>query len=154
MQRGEDVLKALSVLLRWTYLDLGMSEGSPYPAVDWDSLARLTLSRLSGSMDIRLPHPIGLSVLACEPGPIQDVELDHLREERVSKTYNPMGCKYTPPTYWHPFGSIDGFRTNLGSVTFPRGPVKGHIWDKEEHRWVLHACPPGQRRRGLRGPRR
>ena len=124
----------------------GRTNGSPYPAVDWDSLARLSVSR--GSLGLSLPRPDALPVLACDPGP------DH----PCNQTYNPVACggRYTPPPAHatrEPFGYIEGFRTNLGPVSFPRGPVKGYIWDREHH-WVLHACPPGQRRRGSRGSRR
>ena len=118
----------------------------PYPAVDWDNVARLSVVR--GSLGLSLPHPIQLPVYACDPGP------DH----PCNQTYNPVACggRYTPPPAHatrEPFGYIEGFRTNLGPVSFPRGPVKGYIWDREHH-WVLHACPPGQRRRGSRGSRR
>ena len=118
----------------------------PYPAVDWDSLARLSVSR--GSLGLSLPRPDTLPVLACDPGP------DH----PCNQTYNPVACggRYTPPPAHatrDQFGYIEGFRTNLGPVSFPRGPVKGYIWD-QEHSWILHACPLGQRRRGSRGSRR
>ena len=116
----------------------------PYPAVDGDNVARLSVVR--GSLGLSLPHPTSLPVLACDPGP------NYPRNQ----TYNPMGGRYTPPTAHatrEPFGLIEGFRTNLGPVSFPRGPVKGYIWDRE-HSWVLHACPPGLRRRGARGSRR
>ena len=135
----------------------GHTNGSPYPAVDWDNIARLSASR--GSISLTLPHPIGLPVHACEPGPLLATSWDDIKLK--SRTYNPMGGKYTPPSSSHPFGQIDGFRTNLGPISFPKGPVKGHILepfhDDEgllKHRWVLHATPPGVRRRGARGLRR
>ena len=129
----------------------------PYPAVDWDNIARLSASR--GSISLTLPHPIGLPVHACEPGPLLATSRDDVKLK--SRTYNPMGGKYTPPSSSHPFGQIDGFRTNLGPISFPKGPVKGYIlepvYDDQgllRHRWVLHATPPGVRRRGARGLRR
>ena len=126
----------------------GHTNGSPYPAIDWDNLARVSFSH--GSLGLQLPRTTGLPVLACEPGPTHDAEMEN--------TYNPMGGKYTPPPDRHwttttPFGQIDGFRTNLGPISFPKGPVKGYILD-QDHRWVLHATPPGVRRRGARGLRR
>ena len=125
-----------------------------------------------------MPRSEQLPVLACEPGTflnIHNVELDHFGMERVArdysltvaqlrekvveeraaaiKTYNPTGAQFTPPQVNATrdlFGFIQGFRTNLGPISFPRGPVKGYIWD-QEFSWILHACPPGQRRRGARG---
>ena len=43
----------------------------------------------------------------------------------------------------HPFGSLPGYRTNLGVVPIPDTPMFGHIWDHEVSDWVLHAeIPP------------
>ena len=113
----------------------------PYPAVDWDNVARLSVVR--GSLGLSLPHITNLPVLACDPGP----------NHPPNQTYNPVGGKYTPPTKGDPFGLIEGFLTNLGPVSFPRGPIKGYVWD-QDNSWVLHACPPGPKRRGSRGSRR
>ena len=126
----------------------GHKNGSPYPAIDWDNLAKVSFSH--GSLGLQLPQTTSLPVIACKPGPTQDAELEN--------TYNPTGGKYTPPpaphlTTTNPFGQIEGFRTNLGPISFPKGPVKGYILD-QDHRWVLHATPPGVRRRGARGLRR
>lgn len=42
-----------------------------------------------------------------------------------------------------PFGSLPGYRTNLGVVPIPDTPMFGHIWDHEASDWVLHAeIPP------------
>ena len=123
----------------------GHTNGSPYPSVDWDNVARLSLTQ---GKDIMLSMPImeKFPVLACDPGP----------DYPPNSTYNPMGEKYAPPHYtndFSTFGVIYGFRTNLGPIAFPKGPVKGYVWDKD-HSWVLHATPPGVRRRGARGLRR
>ena len=153
----------------------GHTNGSPYPAVDWDNIARLSLSR-EKVITLSMPATTLLPVHACSPAPIlhpdRDLQPDRdlygnafiLKKEEIHKemevmrllplkTYNPMGGNYTPPTTYHPFGSIAGFLTNLGPVSFPKGPVKGYILN-ENHTWVLHATPPGQRRRGTRGSRR
>ena len=124
----------------------GHTNGSNYPSVDWDNVARLSMS--IGGFGLTMPRSEALPVYACDPGP------DH----PCNQTYNPVACggRYTPPPAHatrEQFGYIEGFRTNLGPVSFPRGPVKGYIWDRE-HSWVIHACPPGQRRRGSRGSRR
>ena len=116
---------------------------------------------------LSMPSVHTLPVLACEPGPLLSTSWDEV--ELKSKTYNPMGGKYTSPkrmfsqlgVNWFPFGAIDGFQTNLGPISFPKGPVKGYVRDPVYddqgllyHRWVLHATPPGVRRRGARGLRR
>ena len=111
------------------------------PAVDWDNVARLTVVR--GNLGLKLPQSTNLPVLACDPGP----------NHPSSRTYNPMGEKYTPPTELEPFGQIEGFWTNLGPISFPRYPIKGYVWDRDNF-WVLNAGPPGFNRRGSRGSRR
>ena len=155
----------------------GHTNGSPYPAIDWDNIARLSLSREKG-ITLSLAATTPLPVHACSPAPILHPDRDlvtnviTLRTEEIRKemevmrllplkTYNPMGGNYTPPTTHYPFGSIDGYLTNLGPISLPKGPVKGYILDPIydyrgllQHRWVLHATPPGQRRRGARGSRR
>ena len=131
----------------------GHTNGSPYPAVDWDNMARLGMSL--GGFGVSLPRSEALPVLACEPGTflnIHHVELDHYGMDRVArdysltvaqlrekvveeraaaiKTYNPTGAQFTPPQVNATrdlFGSILGFRTNLGPISFPSGPVKGYI---------------------------
>ena len=136
----------------------GHTNGSPYPAVDWDNLARLSLTREKG-ITLSMPATTLLPVHACEPGPLLSTSWDET--ELKSRTYNPMGGRYTSPKSMflklgrnlHPFGAITGFRTNLGPISFPKGPVKGYILN-EDHTWVLHATPPGVRRRGARGSRR
>ena len=134
------------------------TNGSPYPAVDWDNVARLSLTREKG-ITLSMPATTLLPVHACEPGPLLSTSWDEV--ELKSRTYNPMGGRYTSPKSMflklgrnlHPFGAITGFRTNLGPISFPKGPVKGYILN-ENHTWVLHATPPGVRRRGARGSRR
>ena len=138
----------------------GHTNGSPYPSVDWDSMARLSVSQ--GSLGLSIPGHTLLPVHACNPLPKfpndQDLSGDEFIQKREEhrqaaiRTYNPMGSPYKPPAEnatKEPFGSISGFHTNLGPIPFPRGPVKGYIWDPV-HQWVLHASPPGQRRRGSR----
>ena len=145
----------------------GHSNGSPYPAVDWDSMARVGMTR--GGYGLSLPRSEALPVHACDPRPnhppnwnqtvAQRAQFKQKLEEEweaAVKTYNPMGDRYTPPldqATRAPFGLIDGFRTNLGPISFPKGPVKGYVWD-QDHSWVLFATPLGQRRRGARGSRR
>ena len=156
----------------------GHTNGSPYPAVDWDNIARLSLTR-EKRITLSMPESTLLPVHACSPTPILHTDeyphpeeglyneafvqrKEEIRQEMMEirraaqKTYNPMGGSYTPPpanAVMEPFGSIAGFLTNLGPISFPKGPVKGYIRD-QDHRWVLHATPSGQRRRGARGSRR
>ena len=156
----------------------GHTNGSPYPAVDWDNVARLSLTR-EKDITLSMPRTTPLPVHACSPTPIlhpdeyphpneglrndayvqrkeeirQEMEMKRLAAQ---KTYNPVGGSYRPPekdAIQAPFGAIMGFRTSLGPISFPKGPVKGYILD-EDHFWVLHATPPGVRRRGARGLRR
>ena len=125
-----------------------------------------------------MPESTPLPVHACSPAPIlhpdEDIpnkdlygnaltEMEQIRRA-AQKTYNPMGSSYRPPeknATQAPFGAIMGFQTNLGPISFPKGPVKGYVRDPFyvdgyglQHRWVLHATPPGVRRRGARGLRR
>ena len=141
-------------------------------------MARVGMTR--GGYGLSLPRSEKLPVLACEPATFVNTHAGELKywglsrvekdynmtvaqleekaeEEQAAaiKTYNPMGDRYTPPPDQDssaPFGHIDGFRTNLGPISFPKGPVKGYIFDKD-HSWVLFATSPGQRRRGARGSR-
>ena len=48
-----------------------------------------------------------------------------------------VGPFYQP----HPFGSLPGYRTNLGVVPVPTLPAGGYVWADEE--WVLHATWAG-----------
>ena len=156
----------------------GHTNGSPYPAVDWDNIARLSLTR-EKRITLSMPESTLLPVHACSPTPILHTDeyprpeeglfneafvqrKEEIRQEMMEirraaqKTYNPMGGSYTPPSadaVREPFGSIAGFRTNLGPIAFPKGPVKGYVWD-QDHSWVLFATPPGSKRRGARGLRR
>ena len=41
-----------------------------------------------------------------------------------------------------PFGSLPGFKTNVGIVPVPSTPLFGHIWDQESNDWLLHAEVP------------
>ena len=164
----------------------GHTNGSPYPAVDWDNIARLSLTR-EKKITLSMPEPTPLPVYACSPTPIlhpdeyphpeeglsneafvqrkEEIRQEMMKIRRAAqKTYNPMGSPYLPPekdAINAPFGVIMGFQTNLGPISFPKGPVKGYIRDPVYddqgllyHRWVLHATPPGVRRRGARGLRR
>ena len=46
------------------------------------------------------------------------------------------------PTFWsfYPFGSVDGYDTNLGVVKVPDQPIFGYIWS--EGSFKIHAAPP------------
>ena len=135
----------------------GHTNGSPYPSVDWDNVARLSLTREKG-ITLSMPEPTLLPVHACSPAPTLHSN-ENLHGDichTALKTYNPMDGPYTlleKGATHAPFGAISGFRTSLGPISFPKGPVKGYILD-EDHFWVLHATPPGVRRRGARGLRR
>ena len=107
----------------------------PYPNVDWTAIR----------FKPGLPHPALCPIL----GASQDPDF-YMEKQRVwtSGTYNLF--TYKP----HPFGSSLGYNTSRGVVTIPKAPVGGWVYSAEMAKWVLYACPPGQRRRGSRGSRR
>ena len=43
-------------------------------------------------------------------------------------------------TTWAPFGTANGFPTNLGVVAMPSDPVGGYLYT-EDQGWVLYATP-------------
>ena len=117
---------------------LRVEEGSchpPYPNVDWTA--------------IRFKPPLPNPTLCPILGASQDPDF-YMEKQRVwtSGTYNLF--TYKP----HPFGSLPGYFTSRGVVTVPKAPVGGWVYSAEMAKWVLYACPPGQRRRGSRGSRR
>ena len=44
----------------------------------------------------------------------------------------------------NPFGSLLGFKSNMGVVSVPSEPLFGHIWDTDTSSWILHAEIPIQ----------
>ena len=44
----------------------------------------------------------------------------------------------------NPFGSLLGFKSNMGVVSVPSEPLFGHIWDTDTSSWILHAEIPVQ----------
>jgi len=113
----------------------GHTNGSPYPTVDW-SMVRWKPA---------LPNPVQCPILGASQDP------DFYMEKQCvwsSGTYTPF------TTTKNPFGSLPGYHTNRGVVAVPTTPVSGWLYSTEVGNWVLHACPPGVRRRGARGSRR
>ena len=97
----------------------GHTNGSLYPAVDWDNIARLSLTR-EKKITLSMPEPTPLPVYACSPTPIlhpdeyphpeeglsneafvqrkEEIRQEMMKIRRAAqKTYNPMGGSYTPP---------------------------------------------------------
>ena len=51
---------------------------------------------------------------------------------------SPCSCKTTFEKK-NPFGTLQGFETNLGIVPVPSTPLFGYIWDQDKGDWILHA---------------
>ena len=113
----------------------------PFPTVNWAEL------RFKPSLPKPGPYPVY--------GVVQDPSF-YKREGSQSGWVGPF---YQP----NPFGSLPGYRTNLGVVPVPTLPEGGYVWTDEE--WVIHATwagddGPSSRRRsqpwrsGPRPPRR
>ena len=71
----------------------GHTNGSPYPTVDWDNMARLSLTRGKDTI-LSMPITERFPVIACDPGP----------DYPPNSTYNPMGGTYIPPHYTNNYG--------------------------------------------------
>ena len=71
----------------------GHTNGSPYPTVDWDNVARLSLTRGKDTI-LSMPITERFPVIACDPGP----------DYPPNSTYNPMGGTYIPPHYTNNYG--------------------------------------------------
>ena len=38
-----------------------------------------------------------------------------------------------------PFGHLPGFMTDKGVIAFYPEVIHGHVWDVQEHKWLLYA---------------
>ena len=79
---------------------------------------------------------------------LKDVNSFALRNVPTPSPYSVKGCSPDPAFYRTtfanksaPFGSIYGYKTNVGIVPVPDDPVYGHVWNHEEGGWVLNALP-------------
>ena len=116
----------------------GHINGSPYPAVDWDNLARVGMTR--GGYGLSLPRSEALPVHACDPRPNNHPPNSNqtvaqrkqkLEEEWAAaiKTYNPMGERnkfskiidYDSPGVWKvPGGVYERSDANLTPISMVR----------------------------------
>ena len=107
----------------------------PYPTVDW-SMVRWKPT---------LPNPVQCPILGVSQDP--DFYMEKKGGWGAGSNYNLHSVK-------NPFSSLPGYQTSRGVVAVPTTPVGGWLYSMELGNWVLHACPPGNRRRGSRGSRR
>ena len=122
----------------------------PYPIVNWD-----VLSSPNFKDRVELPSPEMLPILGCSNDP--QFYLPTPRTDCLGRK------EMTPPAFEKefPFGELRGYRTILGPVAMPSGPINGHVWDVTGGThgcWTIAAHPPGRnpgrpwKRRGrLRG---
>jgi len=120
----------------------------PFPHVRW--------------FDVRfkpaLPDPERCPVHSCSPDPAFYVEKG---SPLYNGTYN-FGS--LARQYGQSFGTLPGYKTNLGVVAIPTTPVGGYVYCQDAKKWVLYAepysspsagrgtrrggTPPARRRRG------
>ena len=114
-----------------------MTAPDPFPRVRW--------------FDVRfkpaLPAPERCPVHSCSPDPAFYVEES---SPLYNGTYN-FGS--LARQYGQSFGTLAGYKTNLGVVAVPTTPVAGYVYCPETKRWVLFAEPPSSPSAG-RGTRR
>ena len=108
----------------------------PYPKVDWFKVNSYSMKNL--------PKAEGFPVHGCPAYPEYYPEAPN-PEGRIAickgtKDCRLPGCSHKTPIGGRPFGSLPGFRTNLGIVAMPSNPVGGYIYTEEEG-WVLYATP-------------
>jgi len=78
---------------------------------------------------------------------LKDVNTFAMRNVPTPSQFSVKGCSPDPIFYMtsfkkcSPFGSIYGYKTNVGVVPVPDEPVFGHVWNHEEGGWILNALP-------------
>ena len=108
----------------------------PYPKVDW--------SKINSYTKRNLPKAELLPVYGCPQYP--DTYPDAPNPEgrivvcSTTKDCSLPGCSHKTPIKGHPFGSLFGYKTNLGVVALPSTPVGGYIYIEDEG-WILHGTP-------------
>ena len=94
-----------------------------------------------------LPAPERCPVYSCSPDPAFYVEES---SPLYNGTYN-FGS--LARQYGHSFGTLAGYKTNLGVVAVPTTPVGGYVYSPEVKKWVIHAenrSSPASAGRGTR----
>ena len=69
-----------------------------------------------------------------QDGSFTAISTSEERKVLLKKVYHPLRAT------WSPFGTANGFPTNLGVVAMPSDPVGGYIYT-EDQGWVLYATP-------------
>ena len=105
----------------------------PYPRVDWSRINRHAMKNL--------PRPNFFPVSGCPQHPEVYPEAPD-PNGRIKVCSSPKdcslpGCTHRTPVNGEPFGSLPGFKTNLGIVAVPTCPVGGYIYTEEG--WMLYA---------------
>ena len=94
-----------------------------------------------------LPAPERCPVYSCSPDPAFYVE-------KSSPLYNGTdNFGSLARQYGHSFGTLAGYKTNLGVVAVPTTPVGGYVYCPEVKKWVIHAehrSSPASAGRGTR----
>ena len=100
----------------------------PYPRVDWAKVNLYTKRNL--------PKPEFLPVSGCPqylttypdaPNPKGRIAVCS-----TTKDCSLPGCSHKTPIKGHPFGSLFGYKINLGLVVLPSTPVGGYIHTEDE----------------------
>ena len=95
-----------------------------YPSIDWSQVNTRNLSNL--------PVPGTHAVHGCSQDP------SHYEQKQV-QGYNKMEWRPSQFEQNYPFGHLPGFLTDMGVIAFSPEVIHGHVWDVQEHKWVLHA---------------
>ena len=107
----------------------------PYPKVDW--------TQINSYSKRNLPKAELLPVFGCPQYP--DYYPDAPNPERIvvcstTKDCSLPGCSHKTPIKGHPFGSLFGYKINLGLVVLPSTPVGGYIQTENEG-WIHYTTP-------------
>jgi hypothetical protein len=102
----------------------------PYPTIAWDKV------RFKPS----LPSPKHYPLYSCSPDPT-------FYEDKPSNSGFACDGPYNLFKYQDPFGTLPGYRTNLGVVDVPTTPVGGYIYCPGSG-WVVYATTPDAGGRG------
>ena len=110
------------------------SSREPYPRVDWSKIHKTIKN---------LPQPGFFPVSGCPQHPEVYPEAPNpkgrIKVCITNKDCSLPGCSGCAVAATQPFGSLPGFKTNLGIVAVPSCPVGGYIYTEEG--WILYAAP-------------
>ena len=103
----------------------------PFPHVRWS--------------DVRfkpaLPTPESCPVYSCSQDPSFYMEKREFRNGSVIPAVSESDFLRLARYNGQPFGSMPGYKTNLGVVGVPTTPVGGYVFCPDLSKWVLHAEP-------------